>query len=108
MKPESERWERGYCCVPAAETSRERELRRLAEEYHRRTEEYDSRVCSGPIVRGSIMPADGYEMSAINRNARAERERMYLAARRHGYDKPECNEAIFRVGEEIHKRHKHK
>jgi len=42
----------------------------LAEEYHRRTEEYDRKVCTGPIVNGSIRPATGDEIASIGIHAR--------------------------------------
>lgn len=45
-----------------------RTLRECAEEYVRRTEEYDRTVCTGPIVRGEIMPI-GNEVSFCARHA---------------------------------------
>jgi hypothetical protein len=44
-------------------------LRELAEEYHRRAEEYDRTVCTGPVGRDGILPASHYELTMINRNA---------------------------------------
>ncbi len=41
----------------------------LAEEYIRSTEAYDKTVCSGPIVNGSIMPANAKEARMITKNA---------------------------------------
>jgi len=46
------------------------ELQALAEEYHRRTEEYDRTVCTGPIRNGGIMPATSREHGLIEQNAR--------------------------------------
>ena len=43
-------------------------LRECAEEYVRRTEEHDRKVCTGPIVRGEIMPI-GNEVSLCARHA---------------------------------------
>lgn len=51
-------------------------LYELAKEYHEKTEEYDRTVCSVRNERGIAMPANGYELSLINRNAYAVRERI--------------------------------
>ncbi len=37
--------------------------------YHRVCEEYDRRVCSGPIIDGSIRPSSPWEHGLINRHA---------------------------------------
>lgn len=44
--------------------------RDLAVEYHRRTEDFDRSVCSGPITSDGIMPANYKELGLINSNAR--------------------------------------
>lgn len=44
-------------------------LYNLAEEYHKRTEEYDRLICSGPIRNGSVIPATSDEYRLINKNA---------------------------------------
>jgi len=41
----------------------------LSEEYHRRTEEYDLYVCTGPMGRDGILPANNYQYCLINKNA---------------------------------------
>lgn len=42
----------------------------IAKEYHVRTEAYDRTVCTGPVVRGAIMPMVGTNQFAlINKHA---------------------------------------
>lgn len=41
-----------------------------AEKYVVDTEAFDRTVCTGPIIRGSIMPATSIQRFLINRNAR--------------------------------------
>ena len=55
-------------------TELEQKLEKLAADYHKRTEEYDRSVCTGPSVRGCIMPANAEQHALINRNARHLRE----------------------------------
>lgn len=45
-------------------------LESLATWYHEETESYDRTVCTGPIIRGSIMPNGCDEYALINKNAR--------------------------------------
>ena len=71
-----ENYTREYLGIWLEKTPREIFLEELAAEYHNNTEEYDRKVCSGPVVRGSIMPANPNERSAINKNARMELERL--------------------------------
>jgi len=70
-------------------------LHKLAEEYHTRCEDYDRRVCTGPIGRDGILPMTNQEMGAINRNALAVRkelqDRAYLE---HGILSKEVSNAI--------------
>lgn len=44
-------------------------LRQVAEQYVRDTEAYDRTVCTGPVIRGEIMPANHHERALISRNA---------------------------------------
>ena len=69
-------------------------LRELAEEYHRRTEEYDRIVCSGPILNGAITPANGSEFTAINRHAQLVREELWKDVAPLGFDRKQWSEAI--------------
>jgi hypothetical protein len=55
----------------------ERRLSAAAEQYVDETEAYDRTVCTGPIVKGSIMPADSYERGLVNRNAMRAMDRLY-------------------------------
>src|SRR5882672_10890213 len=45
-------------------------LQALALEYHRRTEQFDRSVCTGPVRNGAIMPANAHESALINRHAK--------------------------------------
>jgi hypothetical protein len=54
----------------------------LAREYHRRTEEYDWLVCTGPIGRDGILPGNGRELGLINRNARELLKELEIRAER--------------------------
>lgn len=51
-------------------TEPEEFLRTLAERYAKETEAYDRTVCTGPIVRGSIQPADARQLALIGRASR--------------------------------------
>lgn len=74
-----------YLCEWPKPTEEEMYLFSLAEEYHRRTEEYDRTVCSGPIKDGSIRPATGHELMLVNRNAIAVKHELQdRAEREHG------------------------
>lgn len=65
-----EEFHREFLGMPWKETDEERQLRQLAEFYHDETEAHDRRVCSGPIVRGSIMPVGPSEYTAVQAFAR--------------------------------------
>lgn len=69
-------------------------LGELADEYHRRCEEFDRTVCTGPIRGGEIMPATDRERMIINRYASTLREELWHRAARMGYSLAEYGEAI--------------
>jgi len=76
-------------------TPKDRYLHDLAEEYHRRTEEYDKMVCTGPMGRHGVLPANGIERGKIERNAlELLRELQYRAVRQCGATGREVREAI--------------
>lgn len=58
------------------ESDADRQLRAIVREYDERAEAYDRSVCTGPIINGEIMPANGSEFSAINRHALALRKEL--------------------------------
>ena len=60
-------------------------LLKLAEEYHERTEAFDRTACTGPIRNGSIMPSNGFELRAVNRNAHEVRKDIQKRASRIGF-----------------------
>lgn len=52
-----------------APTEAEERLLAAAEQYVAETEAYDRTVCTGPVIRGEIMPANSHERGLANRNA---------------------------------------
>lgn len=70
------------------------ELIDLAAEYFRRTEEYDRTVCTGPISRDGIMPANAHEHGAINRNARQVRRELIERTEQAGFSKKQFELAL--------------
>jgi hypothetical protein len=69
----------------------------LANEYHRRCEEYDRSVCTGPIVNGAIMPATYREMGLINRNAGAVLREVMWRAEVAGFTPRQIRETICKL-----------
>lgn len=67
--------------------------RELAAKYHYECETFDRTVCTGPVVRGSIMPASQREFGLINRNARDVMHRIMQEAESHGI----CRADMFRA-----------
>lgn len=88
---------REYLGITHQETADERKLRALAEDYHRRTEAYDRTICTGPILRGGIMPANGWESSQINRHAKAVRDELEVEAAKLGFTPQQWRDAIRRA-----------
>ena len=63
-----------YLCE-FAETEQESEIRKLAEQYNKETDDYDSLICSGKNEFGEPVPVNDWEHIKINRNAiRVKRE----------------------------------
>ena len=77
-------------------TEKERKLYEFAKRYHVETELYDRTVCTGQIVRDSIMPMYPWELAAINKNARKKFMVIAEEASRHGIDVKELRKAISR------------
>lgn len=88
-----------YLCEPASQIPAR--LWELAEEYHGRTEEFDRGVCTGPVERGAVMPANGREMGLIRRNAGALRSALREVAQEEGFSVQELDSAIGAVGVEF-------
>lgn len=74
--------------------AQDRELMALAEEYDRRTELYDRRVCTGPIGQDGIMPATPAERAAITRHAHQVRRELVDRAVRAGFTEAQFKEAM--------------
>jgi len=71
-----------------------KELYALAEEYHIRTERFDRIVCHGSFRHGSVMPANGRELSIINQYAHRVRREIERRALRKGLDIKSLHEAV--------------
>lgn len=69
----------------------------LAAEYHRRTEEYDRTVCTGPMGRDGIMPATTKELFLINRNARDVWHELVKKAVEQGFSRDEFRREVHRA-----------
>ena len=74
-----------------------RALDKLAREYHRRTEEYDRTVCTGPIIRGAIQPMNDRERARINRHALKVSRELRRKAAELGFTRAEFNAAVGRM-----------
>lgn len=68
----------------------------LAERYHHETEAYDRTVCSGPILHGLVMPANGREFVLINKNARLALRQVLAEAAQAGIPRLDMQRAISR------------
>lgn len=73
-----------------------RALLDLAARYHRECEAYDLTVCTGPMGRDGILPANYHEAALINRNAWQVLARMKELARAAGFADKELWGAIGR------------
>ena len=67
------------------EEERREQPRDLARRYYEDTEEYDRTVCTGPIVNGGIMPADGAECALVSAHARRLDSEFAVKAERLGF-----------------------
>lgn len=66
----------------------------IGKEYHERTEAFDRSICTGPIIRGEIMPNGGYELFEINRHAREVRNELRQKGLQSSYSIAEVDDAI--------------
>lgn len=77
-------------------TEKDLALIELASKYHARCEAYDRTVCTGPVVRGEILPIGNRELALINNNARKEFEVAMREAESRGITRAELRRAIGR------------
>jgi hypothetical protein len=87
-----------YCGNPVPLTNLpvwESKLRKLAREYHDRTEAYDRTVCTGPLVHGAIMPATEHEGNIINNHAQLVRDELGAKAAELGFTPQQWRTAIY-------------
>ena len=84
------RWPADFLCTWEI-TEREIKLFELATQYHAECDRYDSAICTGPIGRDGVMPADAVEFRLINRNAQSVRARLFAGLE---FSVREINQAI--------------
>ena len=76
-------------------TESERRMSAAAEQYVAETEEYDQTVCTGPVIRGAIMPANSHERGLANRNA--VRAFDYLCTQHPEFTRQQIRREIYRT-----------
>jgi len=77
-------------------TAQELKCVELAERYHHEAEAYDRTVCTGPVMHGSVMPADHRELAMVNGNAARLRKKIMAEAATHGISPQDMARAIGR------------
>ena len=77
-------------------TAQELKCVELAKRYHHEAEAYDRTVCTGPVMRGSVMPADHRELAMVNGNAARLRKQIMAEAATHGISTKDMARAIGR------------
>lgn len=97
MKALSPHFHQEFMGRPHEESESQKCLRELAEQYINRTEEFDRTICTGPIVKGSIMPANPGESSTCSRHALMIREDLFLKAKELGFTRQQWLQAIRRA-----------
>ena len=88
-----EQFKREYLCEFTPNPN-ERALYEIAKRYHEVTEAYDRTVCTGPIVKGLILPESHYQVVAINRHARQVFNDLFHGAESLGITRAEMQEAV--------------
>ena len=68
--------------------------RELAVKYHYECETFDRTVCTGRVVRGSILPADARELGLINMHARNVLRIIMREAEDYGIDRTYMRKVI--------------
>lgn len=90
-----EQFNREYLCDWAGDP-KEVKKQELTKRYHEETEAFDRTVCTGPVINGSIRPANHYQLVAINRNADMVRAIIVASAESAGISRDEMRQAISR------------
>ena len=81
------------------ETERDRMLRELGEEYHRRCDAFDVRVCTGRTERGISVPIDATERFLMNQNVGRVLRDVKEKAAQCGFSNHELYQAIQRAAQ---------
>lgn len=79
-------------------SEQDRKAKELAKRYHDEAEAYDRTICTGPILNGSIQPANAHEFALINSNAYKLRRQILEEAEAAGISKDTMRRAIVRYG----------
>jgi len=74
--------------------ARDRVLVELADEFHLRTEAFDRTICTGPMTRDGVMPANHREGAVINANAQRIRRELVARAIQAGFTEAQFKEAM--------------
>lgn len=77
---------------------RDARLYELASRYHRSCEEFDRKICTGPVRYGEIYPATREEFRLINQHALQVRKAILGEAVNEGFYPAEILKAIQQVG----------
>jgi len=88
-------FEREYFGFPIELTIEEKRLRKLALEYHERTEAYDRTVCSGFNSCNRTIPVNSQQVSLVNLNAKKIRDELFIEVEKLGFKQKQWQEAIF-------------
>ncbi len=75
----------------------EHDLYDLAQQYQDRCEAFDRTVCTGPVGRDGILPADCRESGKINRHAISVFNELCKKAVEAGYTKQDFQRAVSRT-----------
>ena len=79
---------------PLSVNDAQRELDRLAAEYHVHTEAFDQRVCTGRTENGTAVPLGADERGTISRHARELRIQLNRTAEELGFTRREANASV--------------
>jgi len=80
-------------------TPEQKALHGLAGQYHDRCDAYDRAVCTAKSPRsGDVLPADGYELGLVNRNARRVHEDLVRQGAAMGFTEAQIVRAVQEYG----------
>lgn len=89
---------------PDEEPARKR-LRELAQQFVKEADEFDEKMCSGPIVNGERMPIDSRERNLCINNASWLKAVLLKEVEKLGFDRKSFNNAIQDVEQRKARKH---